>query len=136
MIIDHFLKVSNNQAVTASAASTDTIDFGQTGPNTGLHDRLDMVITVGAAATAAGAATVTFTIQDSANGSSFADVLASRATPIAELKAGAQVILPMPAKHRRYVRVNYTVTDGPLTGGTFSAQVVEGVQANTPYPAA
>lgn len=136
MIIDHFLKVSSNQAITVSAPSTDTIDFGQAKPNTGLHDRLEIVVTVGSDATAAGAATVTFTIQDSANGTDFADVLASAALPITALKAGAQVILPMPAQHRRYVRLNYAVGTGPLTGGTFSAQVVEGVQANEPYPAA
>lgn len=136
MIIDHFLKVSNNQAVTASAPSTDTIDFGQAKPNTGLHDRLEMVVTVGATATAAGAATVTFAIQDSADGTSFADVLASAPVPVANLAAGAQVVIPMPVQHRRYVRLNYTVDTGPLTGGTFSAQVVEGIQLNTPYPAA
>src|SRR5690606_1463964 len=107
MIIDHFLKVSRDQAVTASAPSTDVIDFGQPNPNTGLHDRLDMVITVGDAATAAGEATVTFSIQDSDDGTNFDTVVSSPATPIADLGAGAQVILPMTAKHRRYVRVNY-----------------------------
>lgn len=137
MIIDRFLKVSRNQAVTATAPSTDVIDFGQTNPNTGLHDRLDMVVTVGAAATAAGAATVQISVQDSATGSSgWADVISSGAVPIANLGAGAQIVLSMPTQHRRYVRVNYTVATGPLTGGTFSAQVVEGIQLNTPHPAA
>lgn len=136
MYIDHFLKMSSGQAVTVTAPSTDIIDFGQAAPNTGLHDRLDMVVTVGAAAAAAGAATVAIAIQDSANGTTFADVITSGALPVANLGAGAQVILPMPAIHRRYVRVNYTVASGPLTAGTFSAQVVEGVQANTPHPAA
>jgi len=136
MIIDHFLKVSDDQAVTATAASTDVIDFGQTDPNTGLHDRLDMVFTVGETATAEGAATVTFAIQDSADNSSFATVVSSGSVPKASLVAGAQFILPMPATHRRYVRANYTVGTGPLTAGKFSAQVVEGVQANTPHPAA
>lgn len=136
MYIDHFLKVSNDQAVTVTAASTDAIDFGQAAPNTGLHDRLDMVITVSETATAVGAATVTFAVQDSADNSTFADVVTSGAVPIANLAAGAQVILPMPVKHRRYVRVNYTIGSGPLTAGKFSAQVVEGIQANTAHPAA
>lgn len=136
MYIDHFLKLSSDQAVTATAPSTNVVDFGQTNPNTGLHDRLDLVVTVGTGATADGAATVTVAIQDSADGSSFANVISSAATPIANLAAGAQIILPMPAIHRRYVRANYTVATGPLTAGTFSAQIVEGVQANMPHPAA
>ncbi|HEX7386247.1 MAG TPA: hypothetical protein VF285_03090 [Castellaniella sp.] len=136
MIIDKLLQVSDDQAVTATAASTDVIDFGQKTPNTGLTDRLSMVITVGAAATAAGAATVTFAVQDSADNSTFADVVASAAVGVASLAAGAQVVIPMPVLHRRYVRLNYTVATGPLTAGKFSAQVVAGLQLNTPLPGA
>jgi hypothetical protein len=46
MFIDKALQVSNEQAVTVSAASTDSIDFGQPNPNVGLDDRSNMVITV------------------------------------------------------------------------------------------
>lgn len=136
MIIDKLLQVSDDQAVTATAPSTDVIDFGQTTPNTGMTDRLHMVITVGETVTATGAATVTFTVQDSANGSAFADVVASAAVSKASLAAGAQVVIPMPVQHRRYVRLNYTVDTGPLTAGKFSAQVVAGLQLNTPLPGA
>jgi len=134
MIIDKLLQVSDDQAVTATAASTNVIDFGQKNPNTGLTDLLKMVITVGESATADGAATVTFAIQDSADNSSFADVATSGAIGKADLAAGAQIIIPMPINHRRYVRVNYTVATGPLTAGKFSAQVVTGIQDNTPQP--
>ena len=136
MIIEKFLQVSNDQAVTATAASTDVIDFGQKTPNTGLTDRLSMVITVGETATASGAATVTFSVQDSADNSTFADVVASAAIGKAALVAGAQIVIPMPVQHRRYVRLNYTVGTGPLTAGKFSAQVVTGIQQNTPLPGA
>ena len=134
MIIDKFLQVSNEQAVTTTAASTDLIDFGQTRPNSGIGHQLSTVITVDEGVTAAGAATVTFAIQDSADGTSFADVAVTAAIGKADLGLGKQVVIPMPVKHRRYVRVNYTVGTGPLTTGKFSAQVVAGYQENQPYP--
>jgi hypothetical protein len=134
MYIDKFLQVSDAQTVTASAASTDVIDFGQGNPNTGMDDLTKMVITVDEGATAAGAATITFAVQDSADNATWADVVATGATPKAALGAGQQVVLPMPTRLRRYCRVNYTVGTGPLTAGKFSAQVVTGVQQNTPYP--
>ena len=134
MIIDKQLQVSDAQAVTASAASTDVIDYGQTNPNSGLNDNVVLAITVDEAATAAGAATVVFSVQDSADNSSFADVYATTTIGKATLVAGYQILIPMPYKHRRYVRVYYTVATCPLTAGKFSAQVVTGVQQNTAYP--
>lgn len=134
MIIDKFLQVSNEQAVTSSAASTDVIDFGQTNPNSGMDDRSVMAITVDTSATAAGAATVTFSVQDSADNSTFADVAVTAAIGKATLVAGYQHLIPLPKKLRRYVRAYYTVATGPLTAGAFSAQVVTGVQQNSAYP--
>jgi hypothetical protein len=61
-------------------------------------------------------------------------VAATAAIGKAALVAGAQFVIPMPTRHRRYVRVNYTVGTGPLTAGKFSAQVVAGIQQNTAYP--
>ena len=134
MFIDKNLQVSDAQAVTDTAASTDVIDFGQTNPNVGMDDRSSMVITVDTAAEAVGAATVTFAVQDSADNSSFADVAVTTAIGKATLVAGYQHVIPMPTKLRRYCRVNYTVATGPLTAGAFSAQVVTGIQQNTAYP--
>jgi hypothetical protein len=134
MYIDKHLQVSNEQAVTTSAASTDVIDFGQANPNVGLDDRSNMAITVDESATAAGAATVTFSVQDSADNSTFADVAVTAAIGKASLAAGQQVVIPMPTKLRRYCRVYYTVATGPLTAGKFSAQVVTGIQQNIAQP--
>ena len=134
MIIDKLLQVSDAQAVTASAASTDVIDFGQTNPNSGLNDNVTLAITVDEAATASGSATVVFSIQDSADNSTFTDVYATAAIGKAALVAGYQVLMPIPYKLRRYFRVYYTVATGPLTAGKFSAHIVTGVQQNTAYP--
>jgi hypothetical protein len=128
MIIDKSLQVSNDQAVTASAASTDVIDFGQTNPNVGKDDRSKMVINVSEAVTASGAATVTFSIQDSANNSDFADVAVTAAHGKALLTLGKQIVIPMPHNLRRYCRVYYTVATGPLTAGKFVASIVTGIQ--------
>lgn len=134
MFIDKNLQVSNEQAVTASAASTDVIDFGQANPDVGMTDLCRMVITTDEAAAAAGAATVTFSVQDSADNSTFADVAVTVAIPKATLVAGYQHVIPMPTKLRRYCRVYYTVGTGPLTAGKFSAQVVAGIQQNVAKP--
>ena len=134
MMIDKLLRVSDKQAVTATAASTDVIDFGQTNPNTGMDSRSNMVVTVSEAAAAAGAATVTFVVQDSANNSTFADVVAFGPVSKDSLKAGAQVVIPMPTRLRRYCRLNYVVGSGPLTAGRFSAHVGVGIQQNDPQP--
>jgi hypothetical protein len=134
MFIDKALQVSNEQAVTVSAASTDSIDFGQANPNVGLDDRSNMVITVDESVAAAGAATVTFSVQDSADNATFADVAVTAAIGKASLAAGQQVVIPMPTKLRRYCRVYYTIGTGPLTAGKFSAQIVTGIQQNIAQP--
>ena len=134
MFIDKALQVSNEQAVTVSAASTDSIDFGQANPNVGLDDRSNMVITVDKSAAAAGDATVTFSVQDSADNATFADVAVTATIGKANLAAGQQVVIPMPTKLRRYCRVYYYVGTGPLTAGKFSAQIVTGIQQNIAQP--
>lgn len=133
MYIDKALQVSNEQAVTASAASSDVIDFGQANPDAGMAD-LYAVITTDEAAAASGSATVTFSVQDSSDNSTFADVAATAAIAKATLVAGYQHVIPLPPKLRRYCRVYYTVGTGPLTAGKFSAQVVAGFQQNVPKP--
>lgn len=135
MYIDKNLQVSDAQAVTASAASTNVINFGQANPNVGMDDQSKLAITVDVAAEAVGAATVVFSIQDcDTEGGTYVDVAASGAIGKATLVAGYQHIIPMPTKLRQYVRAYYTVATGPLTAGAFSAQVVSGIQQNVAYP--
>jgi hypothetical protein len=135
MIIDKSLQVSDAQAVTASAASTDVIDTGVANRSIGTDTSLALSITVDESATASGAATVTFSLQDSADNSTFADVQASAAIGKADLTAGKQpVLFKLPHGLRRYVRVYYTVATGPLTAGKFSAQIVMNGQRNVAYP--
>ena len=89
MHIDKFLEVSDAQAVTATAPSTDVIDTKQLRSNLGMSE-LEMVVTLAETATAAGAATVTVTLQDSADNSAWRDI-ASKTLAIADMKAGAAI---------------------------------------------
>jgi hypothetical protein len=130
MMLDALLQFSAAQAVTATAVSTNTIDLSvarDMAPGTALH----AVFAVDVAATAAGAATVTFEIISSAAADlSSPDVLASSGPiPKADLTAGRRPIgvalnpaalLATPIG-RRYLGVRYTVGTGPLTAGSFSA---------------
>ncbi|MDZ7918511.1 MAG: hypothetical protein U5O12_00485 [Rhodoferax sp.] len=109
------------------------MDFGQVNPDVGMADTY-LVITTDEAAAAAGAATVTISLQDSADNSTFVDVAVTTAIGKATLVAGYQHVIPMPTKLRRYCRAYYTVATGPLTAGKFSAQVVTGFQQSVPKP--
>lgn len=138
-IIDKFLQISTAQVITATAVSTDVIDAGATknaaiGRDLGGGTQLFLEITVGATFTAAGAGTLTIALQDSADNSSFADVLTTPALALASLTAGQRFYIPLPAKLRRYIRANYTVATGPMLTGNVSAQIVDGMTVERAYP--
>jgi hypothetical protein len=54
-------------------------------------------------------------LQDSADDSSFADMLWGKQTPTTGLAVGNRIVLPMPRQHRRYVRASAM----PRSTGTF-----------------
>ncbi len=129
-IIDRFLQVSVSQAITVTAPSTDVIDAGATktaglGRDIGSGEPLYLEVSV--ASTMTGAGTLAIALQDSADNSSFADVLALPAIAVAALTAGKTYYIPLPAGMRRYIRANYTIAAGPFTGGTLNAQIVNGM---------
>lgn len=126
MIVDHLLELSDSQKITAAAASTNTVDFGQAAPTTGMAGLdLVMVFTVAQAVTG----TVSFAIQDSdeeTTGFNNAVVSATLTAPA----AGTRVVLPMPYQHKRFVRAYY---GGSPTGGTVDAIITTGFDANVPF---
>lgn len=149
MILDNFLLLSGGvsaqgvltgQAVTATAVSTNAMDtnpcaLGGNQPNDiGRGEALEIAISVLVAATAAGAATVTFELvqaDDAALTVNVESLVATGAIPIAKLTIGTLVPLHLdratPYASRRYIGVRYTVATGPLTAGTFTAAVVKNV---------
>lgn len=129
-IIDRFLQVSVLQAITVTAPSTDVIDAGATktaglGRDIGTGEPLYLEVSV--STTMTGAGTLAIALQDSADNSSFADVLALPAIAVASLTAGKTYYIPLRAGMRRYIRANYTIAAGPFTGGTLNAQIVDGM---------
>lgn len=126
---DKQLTVSDAQAVTATAVSTNAYDTTATTPirNLGIGRQVFMLISTSIAATAAGAATVTFELiqaDDAALTTNVEVLAASAAIAKATLVVGYQLAMALPSNTRRFIGVRYTVATGPLTAGTFTAGIV------------
>lgn len=147
MLLDKQEEFSDSQAVTASVISTNVIDLTQGTANLTLIDigqgeSVQLVIQVDTTVTAAGAATVVFSLESD----STADLATSASTHWqsaaigkATLVAGFEVArfkLPsgVPSNYERFLGVRYTVATGPLTAGAFSAFLVKDAQGNQHFP--
>jgi hypothetical protein len=122
MITDKKLFFSEKQAVTTTAASTHTVDTGAPDSKIGDGTPVRLNIAVDTAFTGQGATTLKAALQDSADNSSFADVIVTDAIDEAELIEGKAILkVPLPNGLRRYIRLNYTVGSGPFTAGPVSS---------------
>lgn len=150
MIFDDTLLLSRAQAVTVTAPSTNVIDLLPAGKaarhaavlkrNLGIGPAIPFLIQVMEDFAAAGAATLTITLEtdDNAAFSSPAVVWSSGAIAIAQLKAGQNLglvnYLPKGVNDKglteQFFRLNYTVATGPFTAGKIQAGVVAAVQTN------
>lgn len=132
-ILDKELQMSEEQAVTATAASTNLIDTGHT-KDIGDGEPLYWHVDVTEAATAAGAATVTFTLESdtAAAFSSAATVMTSNVIGKASLTVGAKAVcMPIPpGVSEQFLRTYYTVATGPLTAGKFNSYIGHAPQTN------
>jgi hypothetical protein len=122
-LIDKQALLSDEQAVTATAFGQFWYDTGTQARNIGrIGERLKF--TVDEAATAAGAATVTFEVGDATDdsGTGFTVLASSAAIGKAALTLGASPFdVALPDNTQRYIGVRFTVATGPLTAGKFSA---------------
>lgn len=144
-MVDDFLKPSLAQAVTSSAVSTNTIDLG-VARDLGSGEELNFSFTVDVAATAAGAATVTFQVISSAAAALTSPTILTQTDAIgkAELTAGRKpIVVPIAraalisaqALGQRYLGAQYTVATGPLTAGSFTCYlVIDAQDVNKNYP--
>lgn len=140
MIIDDFNTFSRLQAITATAASADTIDLGplytgNTVRNIGVGEEIYLVIRVGQAFNTLTSLTVDVQTDD-ATGFGTPVVLATTgAIPLAQLTANTvvRVMALPPANYERYVRLNYTVTGTNPTTGTIDAFLVHDAQQYRSY---
>lgn len=129
MICDALLLLSDAQAVTADAVSTNTIDLGASSPSReiGTGEPLVVLITVDVAADiTTGDETYAFEVIQSANANlSSPTVVNRRVLTAAQLAAGAIFAMPIPpgTPSARYLGMNYDV-GGTTPTMTVTAQVV------------
>ena len=140
MYVDKQNEFADSQVVTATAISTNVIDLGATNTlkDIGSGQGVYLVVQVDAAATAAGSATVTFTLEsDSTENLATSPTVHVTTTAIgkAALTAGStQLVIALPVgSYERYLGVRFTVGTGPLTAGSFSAFLTDDVQTWRPY---
>jgi hypothetical protein len=137
MIIDKENLLSYKQAITATANSDNVLDLG---PNmwtgySGSDCEIPMFLAVDEAFTAAGAATLTITLQSS-NDVAFGSGVVTHYTSIAISKASLATVLKqplgiaLPPDVQRYVRATYTVATGPFTAGKLTFGVTASRQVN------
>lgn len=110
-----------------SAITSDAIDFLQKAPTTGLNDRPLYVVCK--FPTALAGTSLTIAVEDSDDNSDFAPVLVSGVLTPADTKHG--LIMPMPVKHRRYVRLKTTPTS--ITAGAMTAYLSDVIEIPTAY---
>jgi len=136
MIIDKELELSSEQAITASAASTNYLNQGAA-RDMGLIGRLWALFTVTETFVSAGASTLVTKLQcdsDSAFGSAKSPIMTD-AIPKATLVAGYQFSLPLPVGlDEQNVRAYYEVAVANFTAGKMTCQIVDGLQKNVAYP--
>ena len=143
MIIDSQALFSDDQAVTATAVSSNIIDLGATGTvpggstalsrDIGKGTPVEILIQWTVAAVSGGASTVTVDLEtdDNSSFSSATTLATTGAIAKATLVAGYQMkIYYMPRGAERYIRLNYTVAIANLTAGAVTAGIVAGVQTN------
>lgn len=139
MIIDTSLVFSDGQAVTASAASTNTLDLGTTGiprlattplvRDIGLAPALDLSVSV--AQGFAGLTSLQVSVQTSPDGTTWTTALSGAVIPAAQLTSGYLFDTPkrVETATARYLRLYYTVV-GTATQGTINAAIVAARQSN------
>ena len=139
MILDQLLRLDPAAtAITSSAASTNVIDAlasRDLGIGSGPGQQPTLLVTVGTAFTAAGAATLQVQWQGSVDNSTWYTLCQSDAIGKATLTAGQTIELPIGQQQPqivgvsgqfipRYYRAYYVVATGPMTAGTVTTDLV------------
>lgn len=137
MFVDKLALFSDAQAVTAAAASTDSIDLGAV-RNIGVGEDLYVFVTVDVALTDSGSdSTVTVSLEGDST-STFSPDGTTTLFTIPALAAQGQKyyakISPDFAANFRYLQLRYTPNNGNLSTGTFTAGIVKDIDKYNSYP--
>ena len=135
MITDAFLRVSDAQAITGDAASTNTIDLS-VARDVGEGKQLFMVFTVTEAFNNATSVALQVITSAAANLGT-PTVIAAQTVALAGLTAGAQFVVPLPPQvaslGQRYLGAYYDVTGTNPSTGKVTADIVETIQDGKKY---
>lgn len=142
MLLDENTLFSDDQAVTATAASTNYMDLGASstvpgapaalGNKIGGANEIPLLVQVTANFATLTSLTVSVEVDDNTSFSSARTVAATAAIPAAELVAGyitSLTVLPSTIDER-YMRLKYTVGGSNATAGTITASIAAGIQTN------
>lgn len=132
MIFDSTNKFSSDQAVTASAASTNVIDLGVTARNVGLGQMVPLYIKVTEDFATLTSLQVIVQTDDAENFSGAVDVVQTASIAVADLVDGYEFNLNVLTAgiEGRYMRLSYVVTGSSASAGMITAGITMGNQAN------
>lgn len=132
MYVDALARFSDDQAITASAPSTDIMDLGSP-RNIGVGEELYLVVVVTEAMVGAG--TVEFRTETDDNSGFTSGTYKSHFTfPVASPAGTKKIARLNPGEfNEQFLRGDYVVAGGALTGGKFEAFLTCTVDAYTAY---
>lgn len=138
-MLDVNTKLSAAQAPTGSTgdiASTNIYDNGSANSSdVGMTEEIWLNVVCSTTATSGGSATVQAVLQDSADASTWADVLVGPSFAVANVTAGVTLLQTQPpVGTRRYLRVVYRIGTASLTAGKFEAFFSLDIQRNVARP--
>lgn len=125
MILDNNLQFSTNQTLTATAASTDTIDLKQD-RDLGIGEPMYVIVNIGAVSGTSPTLAIAIQTDDNSAFSSPATLLT--APTLSPPVANSQQVLMFPRGNERHLRLNYTV------GGTSPSIAVNAYLSAVPPP--
>jgi hypothetical protein len=138
MILDSQLLFSDAQAITAAAASTNSVDFGAGVKDLGLGESLFISINVDVAFTDAGSdSTLTVDLQTDTDPAFGSPTTASTLTILPALSAIGKAVfvgIEPDVVLERYVRLYFTPNNGNLTTGSVTCAIVKDIQKQVIYP--
>ena len=126
MYQDENLIFSTGQAETtvATHVSSITIDTELVDPNFGPGKPKWVNCVIDTTCDSVGAATLKVALQDSVGGSTWTDLVAGEAYLLSLLASGfVPMSVPLPAEHKRYLRMVYTIGASVLTSGAWNAWI-------------
>lgn len=132
MIMDKELLFSEDQAVTATAASTNVLDLGSA--DAGNSEHVELFVNVGTAFNNLTSLGIKLQTATDAAFTSPVDTVINATILLAALTANTSVIqAKVPYGMYRYARLYYTVTGTAPTTGTITARLVSDMQTNKTF---